>query len=166
MYFHHVMLSLSSRRTGLHRPSVCAVGMEPSPIHAQQTSAESVPNGSSIRDPSDGWLDLSQFLAKPGRFVPIAIPITEPALGYGLAGAAVFLRPRTSAGSEGWARPDVNVAGGMYTSNQSSGVMAADSSTWKDGRVETVSVRACLVNLKYFGEGAGPMIPGALCNTT
>ncbi len=135
---------------------LCAVITEPSPICAQQTPAESVRNESSVRDPSDGWLDLSQFLAKPGRFVPIVIPITEPALGYGLAGAAIFLRPRTSAGSEGWARPDVTVAGGMYTSNQSRGLLAADSSTWKDGRVETVFGGGhASVNLKYFGEDAG-----------
>jgi hypothetical protein len=44
----------------------------------------------------------------------------------------------------------------MYTSNQSRGLLAADASTWKDGRVETVFGGGhASVNLKYFGEGAG-----------
>jgi hypothetical protein len=44
----------------------------------------------------------------------------------------------------------------MYTSNQSWGLLAVDSSTWKDGRVETVFGGGhASVNLKYFGEGSG-----------
>ena len=34
-------------------------------------------------DPRDGCLDLSRFLDEPAGFVPLIIPITEPALGGG-----------------------------------------------------------------------------------
>lgn len=125
-------------------------------VWGQQTTTPAPKHQSVLRDPEDGWLDLSQLLAKPGRFVPVIMPVTEPAVGYGLAGAAVFLRPRTAAGSEGWARPNVTVAGGMYTSNQSWGLLAGDASTWKNGRIDTVFGGGhASINLKYFGEGGG-----------
>src|ERR1700752_1645272 len=54
-------------------------------------------------DAEDGWFDLSDFLEQPHGFLPLVIPITEPALGYGAVGSAVFLRPLEEAGAEGWA---------------------------------------------------------------
>lgn len=142
----------------IHRriASLCILTMAPLSICGQQDSASPPKHQSVWRDPSDGWLDLSQLLAKPGRFVPMVIPITEPAVGYGVAGGPIFLRPRKSAGAEGWARPNITVAGGMYTSNQSWALMAADSSSWKDDRIETVFGGGhASMNLKYFGEGGG-----------
>ena len=35
----------------------------------------------SFRDPDDGAFDLSQFLLEANGVLPIAIPITEPAVG-------------------------------------------------------------------------------------
>lgn len=109
--------------------AVAFIGISPS--YGQQDQPPK-PGHSSWKDPTDGWLDLSEMLAKPGHFVPIVMPITEPAVGYGLAGGPVFLRPRRSEGSEGWARPNVTVIGGLYTSNQSWGFAAIDSSSWKN----------------------------------
>jgi hypothetical protein len=42
----------------------------------------------------DGWPDMSSFLDKPFGFLPILIPITKPALGYGAAGGLVFIDKR------------------------------------------------------------------------
>jgi len=58
----------------------CYTGCFPgaSPSYSQQDQTPK-PGHSSWRDPSDGWLDLSEMLAKPGHFVPIMMPITEPA---------------------------------------------------------------------------------------
>lgn len=105
------------------------------------------------RDPEDGWFDLSEMLAKPGGFVPIVMPITEPAVGFGFAGGPIFLRPRKSEGSEGWTRPNVTAAGGLYTSNQSWGLMGGDFSTWRNDSLQTmVGAAHASINLKYFGE--------------
>ncbi|MBI4893828.1 MAG: BamA/TamA family outer membrane protein [Acidobacteria bacterium] len=110
----------------------------------------------SLKDPSDGWLDLSAFLSKPGGFFPLAMPVTEPAIGYGIAGGPVFLRPNTDAGAQGFARPDISVLGGLYTSNHTWGVAALDSSKWKNDRIETIfGAGHASVNLKYALEGGG-----------
>ena len=40
-------------------------------------------SGSRFIDPEDGWFDVSRFLEHPAGFLPVIVPITEPALGYG-----------------------------------------------------------------------------------
>jgi hypothetical protein len=108
------------------------------------------------KDPSDGWLDLSALLERPGRFFPLAVPITEPAVGVGLAGGAVFLRPRVTAGNQGWTRPNISLAGGLYTSNGSWAAVMGDSSVWRNGRLETFFAGGyASLNLKFFDASTG-----------
>lgn len=45
-------------------------------------------------DPEDGWFDLSSFREHPHGFIPLVVPITQPAVGYGAAGAPVCTRGR------------------------------------------------------------------------
>ena len=45
-------------------------------------------------DEQDGALDVSEFLARDLGFLPLVIPITEPAVGYGLAAALVFFHDK------------------------------------------------------------------------
>jgi hypothetical protein len=54
----------------------------------------------------DGWFDVSGFLDEKYGFLPLIIPITEPAVGYGATGALAFLdqpleglEPRTVRGA-------------------------------------------------------------------
>ena len=54
-------------------------------------SAEGFLNLDDLKDREDGALDLSYWLAEKKGFLPIVIPITEPAVGYGLAVAPMFL---------------------------------------------------------------------------
>lgn len=42
-------------------------------------------------DPEDGMFDVSHWLAEKKGFFPVPIIITEPAVGYGLGAALVFL---------------------------------------------------------------------------
>jgi len=78
---------------------------------------EPVPNApavtnapSKFRSAEDGWPDASGFLDEQYGFLPVAIPITEPAVGYGIhMGVDVAFGPDNSAvylqvGSA-WARP-------------------------------------------------------------
>src|SRR5262245_34908425 len=110
-------------------------------MHVQEAAPEPLADeesGSRWIDPEDGWFDISSFLELPHGFVPLIVPITEPALGYGAFGAAVFLDPREEAGSEGWARPNITMVGGMATENGSDGFFAGNSSLWAGGDVQTL----------------------------
>ena len=110
--------------------------------------------GSRWFDPEDGWFDLSSFLEQPHGFIPLLAPITEPAIGYGVAGAAVFLDPREEAGSAGWARPNITLVGGLWTENGSDGVFAGNSSLWSGGDVQTlVAIGKMGLELELFGIG-------------
>ncbi len=107
----------------------------------------------SLKDPVDGWFDMSERLEKPGGFVPLVSPITEPAVGFGFAAFPVFLRPRADAGAEGYARPNISTVGGAYTSNHTWGIFGADSSIWKDGRIETLFGGGYgSINLKFYND--------------
>jgi hypothetical protein len=117
--------------------------------------APEVDHGSRWIDPEDGWFDISRFLEEPAGFLPIAVPITEPALGYGVAGGAAFLQPRESAGEQGWARPNITFVGGMWTEDGSEGGFALDSRHWAGGDVQTL-VGGGLVSLDLDYYGAGP----------
>ena len=107
-------------------------------VRLQEEPAEDEESPSTWVDPQDGWFDVSSFLEQAHGFVPVLAPVTEPALGYGLAGAAVFLDPREDAGTEGWARPNITAVGGMRTENGSDALFAANSSIWDGGDLHTL----------------------------
>jgi hypothetical protein len=121
-------------------------------------SAESSGSAATLRsritDPADGRIDLSSFLAKPRAFLPLPLIITEPAVGYGLGGAALFLQPRKEADDDGWDRPDVSVVGAIATQNGTKAAFGGDARRWADGRLRTlVGVVAGQANLDFYGLG-------------
>jgi len=110
-------------------------------------------------DPVDGWFDVSRFLEEPHGFLPLAVPITEPALGYGLGGGLVFLHPREEAGEEGWARPNLTVVGGMWTEDGSEGLFAANSSIWSSGSFHSLIGGGSIhLELDLHGIGDNPAL--------
>ena len=102
----------------------------------------------------DGWFDVSGFLDTAYGFLPIVIPITEPAVGYGAAGGLAFIsKPLGQLESE-YDRPNVTMIGGFGTENGSWGMMAGDMRYWRDGRLQTLAgVVYSSVNLDYYGIG-------------
>jgi len=117
-------------------------------------STESPPKVSKFRDPKDGQFDLSTFLATPKRFLPIPLLVTEPAVGYGGGLAGMFIRPRKQAGSEGFARPNISIVGGIATENGTWAGFAGDSSRWFDDRVQSLAaVGGGQLNLDFYGLG-------------
>lgn len=135
-------------------------GIAPATVRAQDPPAtdnakktdDGTSKGSKFRDPKDGQLDISQFLAMPHRFLPVPIVITEPAVGYGGGMAGLFIRPRKDAGDEGYARPNMSVAGAFGTENDTWGAFAGDASRWIDGRLESLLAGATGdVNLDFYG---------------
>jgi hypothetical protein len=129
-------------------PSQAAAGDEPSPP-AATTEAPSM-----FRSTEDGWLDISAFLDQSYGFAPLVIPITEPAVGYGAAGALAFIdKPRGKA-QAGFGRPNITMAGGLATENGTWGVAAGDSRNWLNDRLQTlVGVVYASVNLDFYGIG-------------
>ena len=61
----------------------------------QPTTQPAAP--SLFRDPVDGAFDVSNFLSTQQGFLPIAVPITEPAVGYGLSPGLSFFHDKPQA---------------------------------------------------------------------
>lgn len=124
-------------------------------------AAAEPPADSRFIDATDGWLDVSGFLDTAYGFVPVVAPITEPAVGYGAAGALVFIdRPPAQAARLG-TRPNIAVIGAARTENGTRGVFAGHLGTWFDGRLRTlVGLADGDVNLDFFGLGGDRLPPG------
>ena len=103
----------------------------------------------------DRWLDMSASIDQAYGFVPLAIPITEPAVGYGAAAGLAFIDKQQGEAKAGFGRPNITAIGGMGTENGSWGVVAADSRYWLDDRLQTlVGVAYASANLDFYGIGA------------
>ena len=109
---------------------------------------------SKIRSPDDGWLDVSGFLDESYGFIPLVIPITEPAVGYGAAGGLAFIDKPLGEAQAGFGRPNITVVGGLGTENGTWGGMAGNMHHWLDDRLQTlVGVIHASVNLDFYGIG-------------
>jgi len=119
---------------------------------ASRPAAANAP--SPIFSADDGWLDVSGFLDKSYGFLPVVIPITEPAVGYGAAGGLAFIDKPFGKAQAGFSRPNITVVGGLGTENGTWGVMAGDLRHWLDEQLQTlVGVIHASVNLDFFGIG-------------
>ncbi|HWS25123.1 MAG TPA: BamA/TamA family outer membrane protein [Xanthomonadales bacterium] len=123
------------------------------PLTAQDAAAQAAPiEPSRWRSAEDGAFDLSGFLDEAHGFVPVFIPITEPAVGIGGALGLVFIDK-----GQGGNRPDISAVGGMRTDNGTDGLFLGDSRYWRDGRVQTLAaVFDAGINLQFYGAGAAP----------
>jgi hypothetical protein len=102
----------------------------------------------------DGWPDASSFLDDKYGFLPIAMPITEPAVGYGAAGGLTFISAPLGAAAQGLGRPNITFVGGFGTANGSWGAFAGDLRYWADDHVQTlVGAIYASVNLDFHGIG-------------
>ena len=109
-----------------------------------------------LPSPDDGWPDVSDFLDKKFGFMPIAMPITEPAIGYGAVGGLAFISEPLGNAAKGLGRPNITFVGGLGTANGTWGVFAADLRYWADDRVQTlVGGVYASVNLDFYGIGKG-----------
>ena len=116
------------------------------------------PNAAAVSDVAaaeqDGWPDASAFLDKKYGFLPIAMPITEPAVGYGAAGGLMYLSKSFGDASAGLGRPNITFVGAMGTANKSWGVFAADVRYWLRDHVQTLfAVMYASINLDFYGIG-------------
>jgi len=111
--------------------------------------------GSKLRSPEDGWLDLSGFLDGAYGFVPVAAPITEPAVGYGGALGLTFIGKLPKEGRAGFNRPSLTAVAGALTENGTWAAAGVDLRQWMDDRLQTLVVLVdASVNLDFHGIGA------------
>jgi len=97
--------------------------------------------------------DVSKkVLKKERRLVPVAVPISNPTIGQGLAGALLYLHPKKSQESD--APTSMTGAFGMYTNSRSWAAGAFHDGYYLDDRIRfRVPVTYGEFNLKYYGTG-------------
>jgi hypothetical protein len=125
------------------------------PAQPAATVPEKAAGPSRLRSAEDGWLDIGGFLDQVYGFVPIAMPITEPAVGYGLGGGVLFVdKPKGEARQAGFGRPNLTAVGALGTENGTRGAAAGDVRHWMNDRLQTiVAAGTASVNLDFFGVG-------------
>jgi outer membrane protein assembly factor BamA len=97
---------------------------------------------------------MSGFLDEKYGFLPLVIPITEPAVGYGAAGGIAFLGSSLGAAKTSYERPNITIVGGLGTENGTWGTLAGDMRHWLDNRLQTLcGVVVASVNLDFYGVG-------------
>lgn len=118
-------------------------------------------------DTTDNALDASKWLNTVTGFVPLIIPVTEPAVGYGAGAGAVFFHPNEyrAAAKEGRldsrvkelispTPPSLTGGGGFYTQNGSWAAGIGHLGIWKKDKIRyTIGAGGGSVNLDYYGKG-------------
>jgi hypothetical protein len=129
----------------------------PPPAHSELSGADASAastSGSLFISEEDGWVDMSNFIASRFGFLPFAVPITEPAVGYGALGGIAFLTAPSLGERAGFARPNITAVGGLGTQNGTWGAFAGDMRHWLDDRLQTlVGAVSTSVNLDFYGLG-------------
>ncbi|OPY86597.1 MAG: Surface antigen [Syntrophaceae bacterium PtaU1.Bin231] len=117
-------------------------------------SAAAAEKAVSFRSSEDGWLDASEFLDQTYGFLPVVVPITEPAVGYGAFGALAFIDRPAAKAEDGFGRPNITLVGGLLTENDTRGAMAGDLRHWMGDRLQTLAgVFRASINLDFYGIG-------------
>ena len=109
---------------------------------------------SMFRDSTDNALDLSHFLTKKKGVLPLIIPITEPAVGYGAVVAGLFF----VSGKKPKKQADIIIAAAGLTSNGTWLVGGGYIGFWNEDNIRYRGVAGYGdVNLKYYGIGNKPL---------
>jgi hypothetical protein len=123
-------------------------------------TTEASPPRSLFRDPQDGAFDISGFLSSRVGFLPLAIPITEPAVGYGLGIGLTFFhdKPQAIPGENGAPprviMPSTTVLFGLGTENGTYGAGIAHLGVWDQGHIRYQGgLGYANLNLHWFGKG-------------
>jgi len=141
-----------------------ALALVPAGARAEtpDTNAPASTNAAARTPPvDDGWLDLSHFLDEKYGFLPVVMPITEPAVGYGAAGGLMFISKPLGQAVAGFGRPNITMVGGLGTANGTWGSMAVDIRYWLDDHLQTLTgIVYSSVNLDFYGLGDNDALAG------
>lgn len=149
---------MSYRRRALSVP-VLFLGLVVPSVAAQ--SAEMAPAVDKEPSPffsSDGAFDVSGFLSTRAGFLPLAVPITEPAVGYGLALGLTFFHdrpqtlPRTNGEPPQVIMPSTTTVFGVGTEGGTLGAGVAHLGMWSEGRVRYTGAAGYVsLDLDWYG---------------
>ena len=108
---------------------------------------------SAFIDPSDGNIDLSNWLLEKEGALPVPIIITEPAIGYGAGMAMVYFHDKI--GSKKGTPPSISTLAGAATEEGTWFVGGGHMGIWKDDSIRyTGGIGTGLVKMKYYGSSA------------
>ena len=112
-----------------------------------------------FRDPEDGAFDVSNFLSTRVGFLPMAMPITEPAVGYGLGLGLSFFHDKPQAVTYPGQPPRVIMPSittffGAATESETWSLGAAHIGVWNEGKIRYIGAGGYAnLNLDWFGRG-------------
>lgn len=145
------LVAADSTNAAVVPPSVTSTNVPP--------TTTNVP--SKFFDEKDGWFDLSRFLQTGHGFVPMVIPITEPAVGYGAGAGLIFIDRKEPAPGEKPSLPNLAVVGGALTENGTWGGFGGYTHWWLDDRLQThIFAGYGAANLRYYGLGEDSVYNG------
>ena len=105
------------------------------------------------RDSIDDAIDLSRFLGELHGILPVVSPITEPAVGYGIAAAGLYFITKETDESQTYQKPDIAGISGGFTENGTWFVGGGYSGIWKNDRIRYRGLFAYAdVNLTYYSQ--------------
>ncbi|TEW53770.1 glyceraldehyde-3-phosphate dehydrogenase [Psychromonas sp. RZ22] len=100
-------------------------------------------------DPTDGQLDMSNWLLEKKGFLPTPIIITEPAVGYGGGLALVYFHDKFGGAKS---KPSVSVVAAGGTENGTWFVGGKHLGIWDDDNIRYVAAAGKAdVNIEYYG---------------
>ena len=106
-------------------------------------------------DDEDRALDVSDFLERDIGFLPLVMPITEPAVGFGLIGGLVFFHDKGE--QKPGVQPTLTAVVGGATENDTWLGAVMHQHVWREGKIRYLGGAGyASVNLEFFGIGSGP----------
>src|SRR4051794_39100856 len=135
--------------------SLTQLSTEPATEPATQPTTQP----SLFRDPEDGAFDVSNFLSTRVGFLPIAMPITEPAVGYGLSLGLTFFHDQPKVVNYPGQpprviMPSITAVFGAGTENGTWSVGLGHIGVWNDGKIRYVGALGYAnLDLDWFGRG-------------
>lgn len=110
-----------------------------------------------FKDSIDGAFDVSHYLYDLHGLLPIITPITEPAVGYGAAGALLYFIPKEKSETNKFQMPDIVAGFGGLTENSTWFAGGAYIGFWNQDRVRYRGILGYGdVYLKFYGIGDLP----------
>ena len=109
-------------------------------------------------DTLDNAFDISHYMYNLNGLLPIISPITEPAVGYGAAGALVYFIPKKKSELKKFQMPDIAAGFGGYTENKTWFAGGAYIGFWKQDKIRYRGVLGYGdIKLTYYGTGNRPL---------
>ena len=109
--------------------------------------------GDTFIDPTDGQLDMSNWLLEKKGFLPVPIMITEPAVGYGGGVALVYFHDKFG-GQNG--KPSVSAIAAAGTENGTWFAGGGHFGSWKNDTIRYVGAAGVgHAEMQYYGFSSG-----------